>query len=63
MTRVDTKVDTDQTVETDTVDCHIEVDLSTDKIKGKSLSMFKISEEILGEEILEKPNTTDVKLL
>ena len=47
-------IDTDQTVEIDTVDCHIELDLRTDKIIEKGLSMFKITKEILEEEILEK---------
>ena len=42
MTKMDIKLDTDQTVEIDTLDFHIEVDLSTDKIIEKGLSMFKI---------------------
>ena len=48
------KADTDQTVRIDTVDLHMEVDLGTDKIIEKGLSMFKSTEEILGEEISEK---------
>ena len=62
MTKVDIKVDINQTMEIDTVDCHIEVDLSTDKFIEKGLSMFKIMEEILGEEILEKHITIEVKI-
>ena len=42
------KVDIDQTVEIDTEDCYIEVDLSIDKIIEKGLSMFKIIEILAG---------------
>ena len=45
ITKVGIKVDTDQTVNIDTVEHHIQVYLSTDKIT---------------EEILEKPKTTDI---
>ena len=49
MIKVDTtKVDIGQTVEIDSLDCHIEVDPSMDKIIEKGLSMLKITEKILG---------------
>ena len=51
------KADVDQTVEIDTIDHHIQVYLSTDKIIWKGLSMSKITEETLGEKILEKHKT------
>ena len=50
-------------MEIDAVDCHIEVDLSTDMIIEKDLSMSKTTEEISGEEILQKHKTTEVKIL
>ena len=62
MTKVDIKVDTDQTVEIDIVDHHIEVDLNMDKIIEKGISVSKITEETLGEEILEKHKNTEVKI-
>ena len=42
MAKIDIKIGTDQTVEIDIVDHHIEVDLSTDKIIEKALSVFKL---------------------
>ena len=62
ITKVDIKVDTDQIVEID-IDFHIEVNLNMDKVIEKGLSIFKITEEILGQEILEKCKTTEVKIL
>ena len=50
-------------METDIVDHNTEVDLSTDKIIEKGLSIFKITEEILGDEILEKHKIIEVKIL
>ena len=41
MTKVDTKLDTDQIVEIDTVDHHTEVELSTDNIIEKVSVLFK----------------------
>ena len=46
------KINTDQTVEKDTVHCHMEVDCS----------LSKITEEILGKEILEKHKIIEVKI-
>ena len=40
MTNADTKLDTDQIVEVDTVDHQTEVDLSVDQFIEKGLSMF-----------------------
>ena len=62
MTKVDIKADIDPMVEIDIVNHHIKVDLSMDKIIQKDLSMFKITEDILGGEILEKCKTIDMKI-
>ena len=58
-----TKVDTDQTVQKDTVNCHIDIDLNMDKIIEKNLSITKNTEEILAEEIVEKHKTTEGRIL
>ena len=42
---------------------HIEVELSTDKIIEEGHSMIKITEAILGEEILEEYKITEVRIL
>ena len=42
MMKVDIKVDIDQTVDIDIVECDIEVDLSTDKIIENGLSMSNL---------------------
>ena len=48
MAKTDIKIDTDQPVEIDIVDYHIVIYLSTDIIIETGLSIFKITEEILG---------------
>ena len=53
MAKIDIKIDTDQTVEIDIADHQIRVDLSIDKI----------IEKVLGEEILEKHKAIEVKSL
>ena len=58
MAMIDIKIDTDQTVEINILDHHIEVDLSMDKRIEKGLSIFKIIEEIL-----EKHKIVEVKIL
>ena len=63
MIKADTKGDIDQTVEEDTVDCHLEVDFGTDKFIKNGLSVAKITEKILGEEIVEEHTIINVKIL
>ena len=61
MTKVDIKVDTDQTAEMDTVSHHIAVDLSMDKII--KVPVCSKLEETLVEKILEKHIATKVNIL
>ena len=59
--KIDTKVGIDQTVVIG--ECHIEVELSMHKIIEEGHSMIKITEVILGKEILEKCKITDIRIL
>ena len=52
MIKVNIKIDTDQTVEIG--ECHIEVELSMDRIIEEGCNMIKITEVTLGKEILEE---------
>ena len=63
MAKTDIKIYTDQTVKIDIENHHIEVDISMDIIVENSQSMSKFTEEILGEEILEKHKTIKVNIL
>ena len=63
MAKIDNKIDRDQTVEIDIVDHHRKVDLSTDIIIENGYNMSKITEEMLGEEIIEKNKTMEVTIL
>ena len=44
-------------------ECHIEVELSTDRIIGEGCNMLTIIEVTLGEEILEEWKIIEVKML
>ena len=44
-------------------ECHVEVELSTDKIIEEGHSMIRITEVILEKEILEKCKITEVRIL
>ena len=57
------KIDTDQTIEIDIVDHHIEVDHSMCNYTENGHSMSKIIEETLRKEILEKHKTIEVNIL
>ena len=59
--KIDTKVGIDQAVVIG--ECHIEVELSMDKIIEEGHSMIKITEVILGKEILEEHKITEVRIL
>ena len=61
MIKIDIKIVTDQTVEIG--ECHTEVELNTDKTIEEGCSMFRIIEVILGEEILEKCEIIEVKIV
>ena len=61
MIKIDIKIGIDQTVAIG--ECHIEVELSMDKILVESCSMIKIIEVILGKTILEICKITEVIIL
>ena len=61
--KIDTTTDIDQTVAVCIVECHIEVELNTDKIIEKGHSMIKIIAVISEEDILEECKITEVKIL
>ena len=54
-------MDTDQIVEIG--ECHIEVDLSTDRIVEEGYNMITIIEVSLGEEIIKECKMIEVKIL
>ena len=59
--KIDIKECIDQTVVIE--ECHIEAELNTDKIIEEGHSMIKITEMILGKEILEERKITDIRIL
>ena len=61
MIRIDTKIGIDQTVAIG--ECHLEVELSMDKIFEEGCSMIKIIEVILGKAILEECKIIEFKIL
>ena len=60
MIKVKIKIDSDQTVEIG--ECHVEVDLSMNRIIGEGCNMITIIKVTLGEEILEEHNIIEVKI-
>ena len=61
MIKVNIKIDIDQIVEIG--ECHIEAELSTDRIIEEGHNMITIIEMTLGEEILEGHKIIEVKIL
>ena len=61
MIKKDIKIGIDQTVMIR--ECHIEVELSMDKISEEGHNMIKIIEVILGKEILEEHKIIQVRIL
>ena len=61
MIKVIIKIGTDQIVEIE--ECHLEVELSMDRIIVEGSNMLTIIEMTLGEEILEKCKIIEVKIL
>ena len=61
ITKIDIKVGIDKTVMIG--ECHIEVEVSMDKITEEVCDMIKIIEVILGKEILEECKIIEVRTL
>ena len=61
MIKANIKIDRNQIEETG--ECHLEVELSTDRIKGEGCNMITTIEVTLGEELIEEGKTMEVKIL
>ena len=61
MIKIIIRIDTDQIVEIG--ECHLEVELSMDRIVEEGHNMLTIIEMTLGEEILEECKTKEVQIL
>ena len=61
MIKSNIKIDTDHIVEIG--ECHLEVELSTNRIIGEGHNMITVIEVTLGEEILEECKIIEVKIL
>ena len=61
MIKENIKIDTDQIAEIG--ECHIEVELSTDRIIEEGCNMIKMIEVTLGQEALEECRIIEVQIL